>query len=1107
QWFYYVDAGVYLSTINGMGDYTGKVEKEFVIKPATVDIIWEGDEFYYTGNPHKVTAKYVDVNGNENPAAITQNKTNTEIGKYIATAVVEDSNYTVNGATINHAYEIKWYDGAPDATVSGTKGENGWYTSEVTVTAPEGYAISTLADGIYGSEVTFGNEEKAVYYLKQAETGYIAKIELGKFAVDLNDPEAEITMADNKWNSFLNTVTFGKFFKETQSVTITASDKTSGIARIEYIVATEEITDFENAEWIEHTDAFNIEPNSKNIIYAKATDNAGRYVIVNTDGIVLYTDSKAVTSEATYILTSMEDVEFEIDFNGNEVAYVMYGGSYLVDPQYTATENGIKLHANYIENAYTAGEYQFTVYVDPLGENFGYEGIGYDKYTEPHGDTPETITLTLTVKKLDGNVEILNDLNKVYDGAPATAPRFKVTGKGERTVEYKAKDADDSTYTTEVPVNAGEYTFRVSVAETDKSTAASATKDFTIAKREVTITGVTVEASKDYDGTTEAVITSYGKVDENKMYKEDVTVDTTNAKAEYADKNVGRKIEVTFSGFAITGEDVKNYVLAAQPASVTADIDVKGVTATATAPDKVYDGTNTVDISKVTIEFNGIVKGETVEYKVISAKFSNINVGKNRNIVVMFDAFGEAANNYDFHGDYLYIPEHKYYYAEAKASITAKDISNAESTLGDALLYNGAEQTQTIASVTVDGLEVTYTVSGNKATNVGVYELTIAGNGNFAGETTALYEIAPDTTGIDALTVDNVKSSDKEAIEAVAQQIENAVTDLADDETKAEYDAISDKCDELLNKIDETQAEIDRIEEAVGGYTEETVKSSDEEAINKLKDDIQTLIDSGNVTEEEVAGLEETKVDADALTDKIDETQAEIDRVKDAVAGYDEETVKSTDSDELAQLKEDIQALIDSGNVTEEEIAGLEETKADADALTDKIAETEQQLEEIKSIENNYNPENVSSDDKAAIEDKIAEIEAVNPDNLTDEQKAEYDEIKAGFEALLEEIAAAEKAVEDIGIELEMFDEKRVTIFWEDDIEALKAKIDELLADENMGEAEKAKLNDYKAQCDNLIEIIHNPCKYFSLRFFYFIWDCLTWKYNGILWLFSKIFG
>lgn len=66
------------------------------------------------------------------------------------------------------------------------------------------------------------------------------------------------------------------------------------------------------------------------------------------------------------------------------------------------------------------------------------------------------------------------------------------------------------------------------------------------------------------------------------------------------------------------------------------------------------------------------------------------------------------------------------------------------------------------------------------------------------------------------------------------------------------------------------------------------------------------------------------------------------------------------------------------------------------------------------------------------------------------------------------------------------------------DIECLEDKIDELLADENMGEAEKAKLNEYKAQAEKLIEIINDPCKYFSLRFFCLIWDCLTWKYNGI---------
>ena len=175
------------------------------------------------------------------------------------------------------------------------------------------------------------------------------------------------------------------------------------------------------------------------------------------------------------------------------------------------------------------------------------------------------------------------------------------------------------------------------------------------------------------------------------------------------------------------------------------------------------------------------------------------------------------------------------------------------------------------------------------------------------------------------------------------------------------------------------------------------------------------------------------------------------------------------------------------------------------EGLEDKIEEIETQLERIAGIENIYNPETVTSDDKVAIQKTIDEIEAVNPDNLTDEQKAEYEEIKAGFEALLDRISAATLQVDAVGEVLEAFDDDRATIFWEDDIEAVKARIDELLADENMGEAEKAKLNEYKAQAEKLIEIINTPVKYFSLRFFYFIWDSLHWLSSHVIFIFNWI--
>lgn len=66
-------------------------------------------------------------------------------------------------------------------------------------------------------------------------------------------------------------------------------------------------------------------------------------------------------------------------------------------------------------------------------------------------------------------------------------------------------------------------------------------------------------------------------------------------------------------------------------------------------------------------------------------------------------------------------------------TVSAKDITGAVITLGGSLTYTGQQQTQQIASVTVDGLTVTYTVTGNTGTDAGDYTLTVTGTDNFTG--------------------------------------------------------------------------------------------------------------------------------------------------------------------------------------------------------------------------------------------------------------------------------------------------------------------------------------------------------------------------------------
>ena len=92
--------------------------------------------------------------------------------------------------------------------------------------------------------------------------------------------------------------------------------------------------------------------------------------------------------------------------------------------------------------------------------------------------------------------------------------------------------------------------------------------------------------------------------------------------------------------------------------------------------------------------------------------------------------------------------------------IKPKNMSNAEVVLGDSLTYNGQEQTQTITSVTVDGLSVDYTVTGNTGTDADRYDIYLRGNGNFIGTWHDEWKIAKKDVTIENTAVESTKVYD-----------------------------------------------------------------------------------------------------------------------------------------------------------------------------------------------------------------------------------------------------------------------------------------------------------------------------------------------------------
>ena len=107
---------------------------------------------------------------------------------------------------------------------------------------------------------------------------------------DITAPEVTITVSDNSWKEFLSTITFGLFFKDSQTVTLAGADAGSGLKDIVYYVSEDAMT-LEDVkaitDWVDYTEAFTLAPNRHAVVYAKAADNAGNICYVSSDGIVL----------------------------------------------------------------------------------------------------------------------------------------------------------------------------------------------------------------------------------------------------------------------------------------------------------------------------------------------------------------------------------------------------------------------------------------------------------------------------------------------------------------------------------------------------------------------------------------------------------------------------------------------------------------------------------------------------------------------------------------------------------------------------------------------------------------------------------------------------
>ena len=236
---------------------------------------------YPVWNTNKYTITF-DTNGGSEIAPITQD---------YGTEITVPDNPTRKGYTFKGwDKEIPETMPAENITVKAQ-----WEINQYTIAFDTngGSEIAPITQD-YGTEITApDNPTRKGYTFKGwdkeiPETMPAENITITARWKDTEKPTGEIIIGTNKWNEFLNELTFGIFFKDTQEVTINAVDN-SGVVFVSYLVTDKELSEAELNSLVfrAYEEPFCIDPNGEYIVYVMLVDENINITYLRSDRITL----------------------------------------------------------------------------------------------------------------------------------------------------------------------------------------------------------------------------------------------------------------------------------------------------------------------------------------------------------------------------------------------------------------------------------------------------------------------------------------------------------------------------------------------------------------------------------------------------------------------------------------------------------------------------------------------------------------------------------------------------------------------------------------------------------------------------------------------------
>nr|WP_246146889.1 YDG domain-containing protein [Rubripirellula lacrimiformis] len=404
------------------------------------------------------------------------------------------------------------------------------------------------------------------------------------------------------------------------------------------------------------------------------------------------------------------------------------------DASFTASANGVET-GDLVSIGGTATFADKNVAVGKTVSVSGLSISGTDAANYSLGSTSGTSTADITAKSI--TVSGIAGVERVYDGSTAItldASGTVFTGmvQGDNVNVTSAtgtlddKHAGAAKSVTIATTNyggsdVGNYAITDQTATTANVTAKS-----------ISVSGIAAN-DKTYDGNRDAIVGLGGVTFNGMISGDDLTAAGTIGA--FADKNAGSNKTVNLTGTTYGGSDAGNYAITDQ-ATATASIAQKSLIVSGIiAADKTYDATTTATVDGSSVNFGGLVFGDTLSIDTLTGTFADKNAAAGKTVNLATTYTGADVGNYAITNQ-----------ATSTAAITPSSVSvsglTANNKVYDATTALTLSGTATVTAIAADDLQVTGSAIANfDNKNVGTSKAIVVSGLTLSGDDANNYSI------------------------------------------------------------------------------------------------------------------------------------------------------------------------------------------------------------------------------------------------------------------------------------------------------------------------------------------------------------------------------